>query len=136
MKKFYRKKALLRFAKFHPMIHLIDKMNKRVFYKLKSNIVGGPSIVYHRYHEKGVTEINRLHYNQEKNEWYYNSQGKIVNTIVGFDANALYLYCLGQDILCGKLEWIPTKDEYNVEYEIETKNLSKSEKMNMKMKDS
>ena len=128
MKKFYRKKALLRFAKTHPMIHLIDKANKRVFYKIKSNIVGGPSIVYHRYHEKDVTEINRLHYNQEENEWFYNSEGKTVNTIVGFDANALYLYCLGQEMLCGKLEWIPTKEEYKVEYENETKELSESEK--------
>jgi len=128
MKKFYRQKALLRFAKTHPMIHLIDKKNKRVFYKIKSNIVGGPSIVYHRYHEKGITEINRLHYNQEKHKWYYKSQGKIVNTIAGFDANALYLYCLGREMLCGKLEWIPTKDEYNIEYKTETKNLTESEK--------
>ena len=35
MEKFYRKKALLRFAKTHPMIHLIDNKNKRVFYKIK-----------------------------------------------------------------------------------------------------
>jgi hypothetical protein len=128
MTKFYRKKALLRFAKTHPMIHLIDKKNKRVFYKIKNNIVGGPSIVYHRYHEKGITQINRLHYNQKKNEWYYNSEGKLVNKVVGFDANALYLHCLGQEMLCGKLQWIPTKEEYEVEYEIETKDLSKSER--------
>ena len=127
MKKFYRKKALLRFAKTHPMIHLIDKKNKRVFYKIKNNIVGDPSIVYHRYHEKGLTKINRVHYNQERNKWYYGSNGNIVDRIVGFDANALYLHCLGHKMLCGKLEWIPTKEEYRAEYKAETKDLNKND---------
>ena len=128
MEKFYRKKALLRFAKTHPMIHLIDNKNKRVFYKIKNHIVGGPSIVYHRYHEKGVTKIDRVHYNKESKEWYYNGDGKVVHSIVGFDANALYLSCLGQDMLCGKLEWIPTKDEYKNEYDTDSKDLSDEER--------
>lgn len=117
MQKFLRKKALLRFAKTHPMIHLIDEKNKTVFYKLKNNIVGGPSIVYHRYHEKGITKINRVHYNHERREWYFGENGKKCQSVVGFDANALYLYCLGQDMLCGKLEWIPTEEEYKIESE-------------------
>ena len=91
MPKFYRKKALLRFAKDHPMIYLIDVKNKKVFYKIKNNIVGGPSIVYHRYHEKGKTNIDRVHYNKETKQWYYNNDGKAVEKIVGYDANALYL---------------------------------------------
>ena len=132
IKKFYRKKALLRFAKTHPMIHLIDKKNKKVFYKIKGNIVGGPSIVYHRYHEKGLTKINRVHYNKEEKEWFYNTEGKSVDRIVGFDANALYLYCLGQEMLCGKLEWIPTKEEYKIEYANETKDLSEEERQKYK----
>jgi hypothetical protein len=136
IKKFYRKKALLRFAKTHPMIHLIDKKNKKVFYKIKGNIVGGPSIVYHRYHEKGLTKINRDYYNEEEKEWFYNTEGKSVDRIVGFDANALYLYCLGQEMLCGKLEWIPTKEEYKIEYANETKDLSEEERQKYKIKDS
>lgn len=72
MPKFYRRKALLRFAKNNPMIYLIDETNKEVFYKMKNNIVGGPSIVYHRYHEVGQTKINSVHYNQESEELYYN----------------------------------------------------------------
>jgi hypothetical protein len=103
---FYRKKALLRFAKNNPMIYLIDEKNKEVFYKMKNNIVGGPSIVYHRFHEVGKTKINRVHYNQEAQKWYYNEDGKNVEKVVGFDANSLYLYCLEQDQLCGKLEWV------------------------------
>ena len=63
---------------------------------------------------------------------YYDTEGKNVNRIVGFDANALYLYCLGQEMLCGKLEWIPTKEEYKVEYETETKDLSKDDKQKYK----
>jgi hypothetical protein len=128
MPKFYRQKALLRFAKKHPMIYLIDEKNKRVFYKIKNNIVGGPSIVYHRYHEKGKTNIDRVHYNTATKQWYYNNNGKVVEEIVGYDANALYLYCLEQDQLCGKLEWIPTEEEYKIEYEAETKDLNDEEK--------
>src|SRR4029079_3789961 len=94
------------------------------FYKLKNNIVGGPSIVYHRYHEKGVTKINKIHYNEKTKEWYYDDNGKEVQSVVGFDANALYLYCLGQYMLCGKLEWIPTEEEYLFEYKNETKDLN------------
>ena len=60
MKKFYRKKALIRFAETKPMIYVIDENSKDVFNKLKRNIVGGPSIVYHRFHEVGKTKIERL----------------------------------------------------------------------------
>src|SRR5271166_1587966 len=124
MPKFYRRKALLRFAKKHPMIYLIDEKNKRAFYKIKNNIVGGPSIVYHRYHEKGKTNIDRVHYNKETKQWYYNNDGKVVEKVVGHDANALYLCCLEQHQLCGKLEWIPTEEEYKIEYEAYTKDLN------------
>src|SRR5271157_4688653 len=128
MPKFYRKKALLRFAKNHPMIYLIDEKNKRAFYKIKNNIVGGPSIVYRRYHEKDKTNIDRVHYNKETKEWYYNNNGKVVKEVIGYDANALYLSCLEQHQLCGKLEWIPTQEEYKIEYAAETKNLNDTEK--------
>ena len=128
MTKFYRKKALLRFAKTHPMIYLIDEKNKRAFYKIKNNIVGGPSIVFHRYHEKDETKINRVQYDVDTQQWYYKNDGKVVKKIVGFDANSLYPYCLGQEQLCGKLEWIPTNEEYKIEYENETKDLNDVEK--------
>ena len=36
---------------------LIDCENKDLYYLLKKNIVGGPSIVFHRYHESGKTLI-------------------------------------------------------------------------------
>jgi hypothetical protein len=130
---FYRRKALLRFANNNPMIYLIDEKNKEVFYKIKNNIVGGPSIVYHRYHEVGQTKINRVHYNEQSKDWFYdtpstslvtrfvsyllrlfglNRDGKDVKNIVGYDANSLYLHCLEQDQLCGKLEWIPNEAKF------------------------
>ena len=86
---------------------------------MKNNIVGGPSIVYHRYHEASQTKINRVHYNQEAKEWYYNDDGKRVQQIVGYDANSLYLHCLEQDQLCGKLEWIPLESETKVSNELQ-----------------
>ena len=70
------------------MIYLIDEENKRVFYKIKNNIVGGPSIVYHRYHEKGITNIDRLHYNEKTKEWHYNDDGEVLNRILEYDAYA------------------------------------------------
>ena len=101
-KVFYRKKALLRYDKIHPLIHLIDEANKEVFYLLKKNITGGASIVFHRYHEAGITRIKRPVY--KNGEWAEGKEGKMVEQIVGFDANALYLWSIGQDMLCGKLE--------------------------------
>ena len=59
IKKFYRQKALIRYSENHNLIHLIDEANKEVFYKLKNSICGGPSIVFHRYHEKDKTCIKR-----------------------------------------------------------------------------
>ena len=57
------------------MVYLIDERKKRVFYKIKQNIVGGPSIVYHRYHEADVTQINRVQYNEETKQWFYDENG-------------------------------------------------------------
>src|SRR5271165_6914625 len=85
-------------------------------------------MVYHRYHEKGKTNIDRVHYNKETKEWSYGDDGKAVESVVGYDANALYLSCLEQHQLCGKLEWIPTEEEYKIEYEAETKDLNDTEK--------
>jgi hypothetical protein len=106
--KFLRKKSLLRYAKLHPLIYLIDEDNKEVFYKFKENITGGASIVFHRYHEAGKTEITRVHYDDEKKTWYYDERGKTVERITGFDANALYLCGIGEEMLCGPLRYITT----------------------------
>ena len=91
----------MRFDKVQPMIHLISEENKEVFYKLKSNICGGLSLVFHRYHERDVTKIQRTIF--QDNTWKIGKELNEVKKIVGFDANALYLRCLAQEMLCGKL---------------------------------
>ena len=73
---------------------------------MRANIVGGPSIVFHRYHEKDITKIQRVHYDVSSKAWSYDEFGNTVKRIVGFDANALYLYCIGQYQLCGVLQYV------------------------------
>ena len=59
---------------------------------LTTGMVGGPSIVFCRYAEAGVSKI-RSHINNE---------AKTCRAVLGFDANSLYLYCSGQEMPCGK----------------------------------
>ena len=54
---------------------------------VKDNIVGGPAIIFHRYHEKDVTKIR--------------GGGETCRSIVGYDANALYLWAIMQDMPTG-----------------------------------
>jgi hypothetical protein len=117
-KEFYRRKALLRWEKEHPMIWLFAEENKDAFYKFKTNVTGGASIVFHRYHEKDKTQITRTHYDQK--EWTYDKEGKTVKKIVGYDANALYLYCLGEEMACGKLYWKENNDWEKYQKEVAT----------------
>jgi hypothetical protein len=84
---------------------LIDEENKDVFYELKNNICGGPSIVFHREHKVDETHIKRPVY--ENGEWKEGENGKLVKSIWADDANALYLGCIGMDMPCGKLEFLP-----------------------------
>ena len=66
---------------------LIDKRNADLYYKIKNNIVGGPSIVFNRYHEKNKT--------------YIRNGPSTCKKIIGFDANALYLWALMQNMPTG-----------------------------------
>ena len=67
------------------VVHLFDKNNKDLFDLFKRNTVGGPSIVFHRYHEKGVTRLRSMDFGEE---------ARYCQRIMGVDANALYLYCV------------------------------------------
>jgi G:T-mismatch repair DNA endonuclease (very short patch repair protein) len=57
----------------------------------KNNIVGGPSIVFHRYHEKDKTFIRPAEY----------IDPKPCQLIYGVDANALYLWSIMQKMPTG-----------------------------------
>ena len=59
---------------------------------LKEAVVGGPSLVFTRYHEVGITKI-RSHRIAEP---------RLCKNIVGYDANALYLSTMLGDMPCGK----------------------------------
>jgi len=107
-KEFYRLKSLERGDKINPLIHIINEDNKLVFEKSKNNICGGLSLVFHRYHEKDQTYIQICKYIDGK--WQLDCKGNLVKNIVGFDANTLYLWYLGQDMPCGKLQYISTSE--------------------------
>ena len=59
---------------------------------LTTGMVGGPSIVFCRYAEAGISKIRS----------HINSEAKTCRAVLGFDANSLYLYCSGQEMPCGK----------------------------------
>ena len=59
---------------------------------LTTGMIGGPSIVFCRYGEAGVSQI-RSHINED---------AKTCRAVLGLDANSLYLFCSGQEMPCGK----------------------------------
>ena len=61
---------------------------------LTTGMVGGPSIVFCRYAEAGVSQI--------RSHIYSHADAKICRSVQGLDANSLYLYCSGQEMHCGK----------------------------------
>lgn len=70
------------------LVWSIDAPNEDIYHKMKANIAGGPSIIFNRYVKRDETTIC----NGEK----------FVKKIVGYDANALYLWALGNEMPCGK----------------------------------
>ena len=67
---------------------LCNEANKDLYYTIKKNIIGGPSIIFNRPHKVGVTNIRK-------------DAAKPCQKTIGFDANARYLYCIGQPMLTG-----------------------------------
>ena len=53
----------------------------------RENMVGGPSIVFHRYHEVGERKIR---------EELYGSGANACGLVQGYDANALHAHCVAQ----------------------------------------
>jgi len=74
---------------------LFDEKNKDLYHLFKKNMVGGPSIIFHRYHEAGKTKIREVEMKAQGKE------AKDCQKIVGFDANALYLGAIMQDMPTG-----------------------------------
>ena len=89
---------------------LIHKDDDDLYYTLKANICGGPSIIFTRDAEVGRTTIKE-------------DSRKPCENIVGWDANALYLWAIGEPQPCGGyVRWKPDDDykfkaHSNLEYE-------------------
>ncbi|KAG3121847.1 hypothetical protein PI124_g24335 [Phytophthora idaei] len=77
----FRFKNLLEFYS-DKLVYSIDREEKDIYCKMKQNIAGGPSIVFNRYAKRNETKIRG---------------GKLVKKIIGYDANALYLWALGNN---------------------------------------
>ena len=75
---------------------VFNRTNSNLHELVKDNIVGGPAIIFHRYHEKDVTKIR--------------GGGETCRSIVGYDANALYLWAIMQDMPTG---WYTRRREEN-----------------------
>jgi len=65
---------------------------KKAYTHLKAAVSGGPSIVFTRYHEAGVSRIHSHQY----------VAAKSCKQVLGYDANALYLSTMLNDMPCGK----------------------------------
>ena len=61
---------------------------------LTTGMIGGPSIVFCRYAEAGVSKF--------RSHIYRGADAKTCRSVQGLDANSLYLFCSGQEIPCGK----------------------------------
>ncbi|GMF09433.1 unnamed protein product [Phytophthora lilii] len=91
----FRYKKLLEFNSDR-LVYSIDKEEKNIYTNMKANIAGDPSIIFNRYAKRNETKIRG---------------GKLCKKVIGYDANALYLWALGNDMPCGRLTTIETYPE-------------------------
>ena len=88
-------------------IPLISSENHDLYHTVKQNIVGGPSIVFHRHHEKDVTKIR---------ETDYKNEAKTCQNVLGCDANALYLWSMMQEMPTGSPIRRKSDNEFRPEF--------------------
>ena len=79
--------------------------SKEAYEMLKEAVVGGPSLVFTRYHEVGKTRIRS----------HQVADSKLCQNILGYDANALYLSTMLRDMPCGKERVVHYTDEYQID---------------------
>ena len=92
---------------------LFDEKNKDLHTLFKKNMVGGPSIIFHRYHEEDKTKIRDREITDQGKE------PKMCQKIVGYDANALYLWAIMQNMPTGS--FTRRREETNFKKESSTK---------------
>lgn len=79
---------------------LYDLNNSDLYQTVKQNIVGGPSIIFCRHHRSGETRIRGK---------------KVCKSIIGFDANALYLQAIGQQMPVGPFVRRSVENQFRAE---------------------
>ena len=85
-------KYLFTFLDRDTVFGLVDKKNDDFYHKMRDNVTGGPSIVFHRHHHANQSKIREAEYGDE---------ARLCQRILGLDANALYLYAIMQDMPTG-----------------------------------
>ena len=65
---------------------LFGQEDKDLYYTIKKNIVGGPSIIFTCYHQVGETLVRGK---------------KVCQNIVGYDCNVVYLWGIGEEMPTG-----------------------------------
>ena len=90
--------------------------SKEAYEMLKEAVVGGPSLVFTRYHEVGKTRIRSHQYTVPRDgEVITGAHAKLCQNILGYDANALYLSTMLRDMPCGKERVVHYTDEYQID---------------------
>ena len=110
---------------------LFDKANSNLCHLFRDSNTGGPSIIFHCYHEAGNTKIKEA----EKGRG-----AKLCEKTVGYDTNALYLWALMQNMPTGSytrrlaenefkpkssvrmaiewLEWVAHKERIHIRHQL------------------
>ena len=83
---------------------LFEQEDEDLYKLMKTGIVGGPSIIFKRYVEAGKTFIR--------------NGNKLCKKAIGYDANALYLWAISQDMPTGKYNRIESYDLKQLEHDI------------------
>ncbi len=85
--------------------HLFGEQHQDLYFLIKDQIVGGPSLIFHRYHEAEKTKIREAELDDPKT----------CKTVVGYDANALYLWALSQPMPTGNFVRRTADSQFAVE---------------------
>ena len=88
-------KYLFQFPDEQTYFSLFNEQNKDLYDLFRSNNTGGPSIIFHRYHEAGKTKLREVEMEAK------GQVPKECQKILGYDANALYLWAIMQDMPTG-----------------------------------
>ena len=89
--------------------------SKEAYDMLKAAVVGGPSLVFTRYHEVGKTRIRSHQIAGGVSPHTPQGIPKLCKNILGYDANALYLSTMLREMPCGKEKVVHYTGEYQTD---------------------